>query len=244
MILEEKNVVEVNGRIGFLEKLKKDVFQIHVFDESSKSFKVFKNVTARTAGIVQSDSSKMSVELKAHFEKVFKSLKKDDLVQFKDNEGVEKTGVVSKGGRNPTVIYENGTLQCSGPAHIFKLVDKPFVEVADDSMKDWDISGYKEYTRMSEETVAFNAYVTYKGKKVFAAENTGKGGCNMYTILKLEHRELMNKFKEDVQKWKEKYSKQEQLFEVEDLWFEWCSKNLPLGQTAQQYWEDFDKFMS
>lgn len=244
MILEEKNVVEVNGRVGFAEKLKKDVFQIHIFDEASQSFKVYKNVTSRTAGISKSDESKMSKELKAHFEKVFKSLKKDDWVQFKDDKDNVKTGLVSKGGRNPVVIYENGTLQCSGPAHIFSVIDKPVIEDADDSMKDWGILGYKEYPRMSEETTAFNAYVTHKGKKVFAVENSGKGSCNDYMTLKPEYKELMNQFESDLKQWKEKYSKQEKVFEIESLWLEWFTQNRSLGQTAQQYWSDFDKLMS
>lgn len=246
MIIEEKNVVEVNGRVGFAEKLRKGVFQIHFFDEVSQSFKVYKNVTSMTAGIVKSDESKMSKELKAHFEKVFKSLKKDEWVQFKDDKGDEKTGVVSKGGRNPIVIYENGTLQCSGPAYIFKVITKPNIDDSDDIMKDWGISGYKEHKRMSEETTAFNAYITYKGKKVFAAKNDGKGGCNFYTRLNLkpEYRELMEKFKSDAEQWKKAHSKTESVLEIEDLWLEWYSKSRPLGETAKQYWDGFDALMA
>lgn len=46
------------------------------------------------------------------------------------------------------------------------------------------LKGFKEYPKMSEETLAFSADIAYKGKVVGAVKNDGRGGCNMiYWVL-------------------------------------------------------------
>lgn len=46
------------------------------------------------------------------------------------------------------------------------------------------IKNVKTCTWMSEETLAFQADVYVDGQKAFTAENTGKGGANMYFPVK------------------------------------------------------------
>lgn len=167
-------------------------------------------------------------------------LKKGDRVEFNDRDGTVKAGVVERGGAKVTVVLDGGKMQMRGPASLFKLSDKPLPKDPPHPMDDWDIVGYK--AAGGEETIRFEATITYKGKKVLHASNGGFGGSNQYGALRGVDRAIEKKFFDDARQWAADHGA-DNPFEPEDSWVTWKTNEAPYGITAQNHWDEYNSFL-
>lgn len=249
MTIKKGNVVEIRdgkNTIGFVES-GRDKFKVVFHDAVSDIFKLYPNVTVAHLKVV--DDSLMSDKLKERYLQSFgkseSSLKKDQFVKFKDGKGVEQVGYVAKGGANPTVIFDDGKYQIKGPASMFAVTEVVLENDEPSAMDDWSLIGYKEFTSLSEETVAYSTGIAYKGKKALVAENTGKGECDRVGCFKYtpENIALEKKFYEDLKAWAAQFST-EKHFEIDSLWVQWSANERKQGITAKKYFQRFDQEMS
>lgn len=165
------------------------------------------------------------------------TLKKGTRVEFHDQDGTFKTGVVQSGGAKVKVVLDGGKYQVTGPAHLFTVSEKPLPKDPPHPMDDWGIVGYR--TAGGEETVKFEATITYKGQKVLHASNDGIGGPNRYDPLRGVDRTIMQKFVADAKQWAADHGA-ENPFEPEDSWVSWKTAEAPYGVTAQQHWDEYN----
>jgi len=247
MSIKKSDVVEIRDtkkNIGFVLS-GRDKFKVVFYDDVAGSYRVYPSLTESHLKVV--DKSLMPEKLKERYEQEFnatdgQSLKKGQFVKFKDEKGVEQTGYVEKGGVTPTVIFNNGRLQIKAPSRIFSVTEPVFEKDEPSSMDNWSIVGYKEFKSLSDETVAYTAFIAYKGKKVLTAENTGKGGCDRIGCVKYseESLKLEKIFYEDLKLWEKQFST-ENHFEIDSLWIDWSVNDKKQGITAKRYFKNFEK---
>lgn len=166
-------------------------------------------------------------------------LKKGDRVEFTDRDGTVKTGVVQRGGANVSVMLDGGKISVRGSASVFRLSDKPLPTDVPHPMDDWGIVGYKEAG--GEETIRFEATITYKGKKVIHSANGGFGGPNQYSPLRGVDRSILQTFFAAAKQWAADHGAEDPI-EPEDSWVTWKTNEAPYGVTAQQHWDEYNSF--
>ena len=170
-------------------------------------------------------------------------LKKGDRVEFTEK-GETKYGVVSRGGAGKiTVIMDGGEFQVTGHAPIFRKSDKPLaVDTEPSPMDDYGMVGYKEFS--SPDGGGFNAFITYKGKKILSAHDGGHGGeVEIHSVKKGSHywnSPEQVKFQEDAKAWALQFGDKDG-FGAVDCWIEWYAHKRPYGVTAKMYWEEFNR---
>jgi hypothetical protein len=208
------------------------------YSNKTKDLRQFSNVNSSHPDLNLSTYSKMPKKLKDKHDIEFKSLKKGAIVEF-DNDGETTIGVVEKGGNMPTIVYDNGSLAIKGHASLFTEIDDSKLEKDEPSVMDkWTVVSYKEHKRMSEETIAFNAYIALNGKKVFAVENTGKGGCmSLHGCSSVYDKKSNDLFEKDLLEWAKQFGMTWKPFELDEEWVLWFSRDKPLKVTAKQHFE-------
>lgn len=172
------------------------------------------------------------------------TLSKGDRTEY-DDAGTLRYGTVTKGGKNVQVVLDGGAYTVTGPASAFKVSDNPLPKDAPHPMDDWDVVGYKEFSRMSQETTAFDATVTYKGEPVLHAQNSGTGGCNTYYRTPTAPALADRKLEEDAKQWALDHGLEDGgFFEAADTWLNWKTTQAPYGVTAKDFFEKWNRSMA
>lgn len=167
---------------------------------------------------------------------VGKAFAKGDRVCF-DHRGETLHGVVTKGGAaRIVVVLDGGRQRTSGPAAGFRASDKPLPKDPPSEMDRWGVVDHRASARMSEETEAFTATVTYDGKPVAHARNDGRGGCNLYQPLPGQGRDLLDRLHADAAEWTRRNGGEP--FEPEDDWLSWAANERPFGVTAADHFAE------
>ena len=85
-------------------------------------------------------------------------------MQFKRNDRVEITckgeilhGTVKTAGARVTAILDGGKEKIAAPVTAFRPSTKPLPVEPPSTMDGYAVTGFREYSRLSEETVAFSA---------------------------------------------------------------------------------------
>ena len=160
-------------------------------------------------------------------------MRKGTRVEF-TYEGNLSYGVVMKGGIKPTIMFDGGVLQISGPANAFRKSKHPLPVDEPSVMDKYSIVGYKD-TGYGDETPQFNAEITLNGSVIMTALNIGQGGCNMYTAI---NREVSDQFEADAKEWGKQFG-YPYGFEVEDTWVEWVTREKIYGVLAVDYFKEY-----
>lgn len=168
--------------------------------------------------------------------------RKGDRVEFDDN-GVTKYGVVSKGGaKKIEVIADGAEFIVKGHAAGFRPSNQPIPMDSEPSpMDDYGVKGYKEFK--SFDGGGFNAYITYKGKKILEAFDEGNGGeVSTHGIggTPYSRSPEEEKFYADAKAWAIQFGDSNG-FGAVGMWFDWYVHERPYGVTARMYWDKFNK---
>ena len=169
-------------------------------------------------------------------------LRKGDRVEFTDK-GVTKYGVVSKGGSKKVEVTLDGAEYCvRGSAGAFRKSDYPLpVDTEPSPMDNYAVTGYKEFK--SFDGGGFNAYITYKGKKILEAFDEGNGGeVNIHGIGGTPYARSPEeeKFYADAKAWAIQFGDSNG-FGAVGMWFEWYVYERPYGVTSKAFWDKFNK---
>lgn len=172
-------------------------------------------------------------------------LRKGDRVEY-TTKGETKYGVVLKGGSGTiTVVLDGGECQAQGHASSFRKSNHPLpVDTEPSPMDDYAVTGYKEFA--SPDGGGFNAFVTYKGKKILSVHDAGQGGEVEYHGVGKDgaywNSPEEKKFKEDAKAWAIQFGNRNG-FGAADCWIEWYVWKRPYGVTARTYWEEFERML-
>lgn len=219
------------------------------YDEKSDSMKVYKAVPANSPQVTKPPvgSVLMHPKLQARYEQDFMTITKGNYVEFEDKDGTKHQGYVVKGGNKPSVLYDQGNKQCSGPAHLFTLIDAPVLTADEPSvMDDWAVSKYKEYKGMSQETIAFTADIYYKGESVFTVRNDGQGGSMELNLHKYDerHKTLRETFNKNAVEWAKQFGLKDEPFEIDEDWVHWYANDRILGVNARTHFARQNELMA
>jgi hypothetical protein len=103
-------------------------------------------------------------------------------------------------------------------------------------MDRWRLKSYQRHKSMSQETTAFNATVLLDGKPAFFAENSGRGGCNLYRPIAPDSHAKIDAFTADAKTWA-KENGDDNPFEPDGLWIEWAGQHAKTGLTAKAFYK-------
>jgi hypothetical protein len=253
MKLGNGDIVQIENHTAYVVNAKAGVVDLVRYDDASKQLKVIKRISEVHPAIRSIGNLSMHPALKARYELDFTKLSKGQYVEFVDAKGIKHTGVVEKGGTKISVVYDEGTMVCKGPASLFKVIAKPEMKEEPSVMDDWTVVGFKEHKDMSEETVAFTGKVAFRGKVVFEVSNRGHGGCmDIYLIASnlisdnsdVKSKSLLEKFQKDAVAWAKQFGLKGEPIEVDESWVLWFATERPLGITAKKYFENHNQLMA
>lgn len=182
-------------------------------------------------------------KLKKLLDKSIASHKKLDFVTF-EYKGKQTNGTVIKGGSKVVVLLEDGEIEISGSAHLFKKIESPIIEIPKE-LKDWSFVGYKEHKQMSRGTTAFNATAKYKNKKVLDLSNDGRGAC--MSTYQLEDPDSRTVGYDDFRKAVESSvkalfpdsDKRPSLSDIDEYYVHWFNNDKKFNITWKQYLNNF-----
>jgi hypothetical protein len=167
-------------------------------------------------------------------------MKKGDKVKLVLN-GKDYFGVLSKGGKRPTMVLIGGDKQITVPASKLVKDDFKLPEDPPNCMSDWTLKNYKEYEQMSEETDAFTAVICYKGKPVITVKNDGRGGCNDYQPVSFKSAKdpvtSVRAFINAAEEWAKLFIND--AYDPADYWLVWQAHHALYGCTAKKYFDDY-----
>ena len=154
--------------------------------------------------------------------------KKGDVVDVLAPDGNTLRGIVTKVAKVYATVRTLHS-EVDAPFDLITTADATPGADASDAMKDYDVKSYKEHRELSEETEAFSAKITYRGKVVLEASNNGHGGCNMYypTVKGGPN------FHADVKRWAEENGHPNPI-EPEDTWIDWHRVGRLIGVPATE----------
>ncbi|MTH95624.1 hypothetical protein [Roseibium sp. RKSG952] len=162
------------------------------------------------------------------------SFTKNDRVEFDGKDGVI-LGVVTRGGARISVVADGGVLKYSVPPAILRHSKVPLPKDPPHEMDRWQLSGFKSYPSMSEETLCFETNITFDGKKVLCARNAGHGGCDSFYALDYSEN-YEKKFSEAVIKWMEDNGFPDCSGDLSvALWMKYKTDLAPYGVLASDY---------
>lgn len=158
------------------------------------------------------------------------------------SKGVMQYGIVEKGGRKTVhVIHDGGKLVTKGDARCFRPSAHPLPNADEpNSMSDYGLKSVKVAEHLSQETLAYTAIITYKGKPIARVENAGHGGPDNVHPYKFDApnaREAVDKFLADATKWVEENRPAictGRVYEPEASWISWERDQRQYGQTAKE----------
>lgn len=176
-----------------------------------------------------------------------KQFKKGDRVCWRstDEEGnvTLKHGTITKGGKNIVATMDGGKYEVKGKPTQFRYSDKPIPKDPTSPMDDYSVTKYKEIPEMSDETTAYVATISYKGKPVLQAQNQGCGGDTMLHLIANEPLTVsssIDMFIKAAKAWATQFG-QTKPFEAYDEWIDWYVNYRPFAVTAAAYNEDIEK---
>jgi hypothetical protein len=162
------------------------------------------------------------------------SFSKNDRVEFDGKDGVI-LGVVTRSGVKISVVADGGEMKYSVPPAILRHSEVPLPKDPPHEMDRWQLSGYKSYPSMSEETLCFETNITFDGKKVLSAKNDGRGGCDFFYPLDRSE-DFVKKFNEAAIKWMEDNGFPDCDGELSvTLWMQYKTDFAPYGVLASDY---------
>ncbi len=161
---------------------------------------------------------------------------KRDRVEFKDDGGKLLHGTVESGDMfKVKVVLDGGEMVYEVPQRELAASTKVLAKPAPSVMDDWGVRSYKAVPALSEETEAFTADITYKGKSVIKAKNDGHGGCNMYH----GDRAMVDRFQADAKAWFDE-ANVEHLIEAADHFVTWHATLRPYAVDAMEHLREYD----
>jgi len=152
--------------------------------------------------------------------------------------GVLKHGTVTtfRNGR-VTALIDGGVEKISGSVACFKPSSKVVAPEPFSPLDGYDVINYRRYAGLSQETDAFTAHITWKGKRAIEVSNDGQGGCNRYHRIDINDRKVEDTFHAAAVAWAKLNGCDLDPTTAADLWVSW--KNEPAGQTAREYLAPF-----
>lgn len=174
------------------------------------------------------------------------TFKKGDRVEYTEK-GETKYGVVSKGGaKSISIVLDGGQYQVKGHPSLFQPSSHPLPRDTEPSPMDgYAVTSFKEFA--SPDGGGFNAFITYRGKKILSAHDGGYGGeVEFHSVKKDGHywnSPEQTKFHEDAQAWAIQFGDKNG-FGAAACWIEWYVYKRPYGVTAKMYWDEFKKMLA
>ncbi len=164
-------------------------------------------------------------------------MKKWDRVEF-TVQGEVKVGTAASVGKKTARVVIDGMEQEYGvPVSMLRPSQTQPPKDEPSPIDRWGLAGYKEAG--GEETVRFECYVTYDGKKVLIASNGGTGGCNHYSPLEAGGMKHLDRLRKDVEAAVKQFGGKEK-YEPEDCWLGWKA-SFSRFLTFRQYLAQWDK---
>jgi hypothetical protein len=149
------------------------------------------------------------------------AVKKWDRVEFTNGKKGVVTGTVLKGGaKKARVVADGGKSEYDVPVQALRPTTVAAPKDEPSSLDRWGLSGYKEAG--GEDTVCFDAYVTFDGKRVLHARNSGTGGSNIYQPLEAGGRRHIDQLDADAKAFVAANGGGVE-YEVIDCWLGWKS---------------------
>ncbi len=159
------------------------------------------------------------------------SLRKGDRVEYLKNGVVEHYGVISKGGKNVTMVIDGAKQQISGPTSLFQLSEYPLPVDIPNPMDKWSVKKFKAFKDGHGDSPTFSATICLNNKKVGTAENNGWGGPNLYYF---NSRSDGSKFDSDIKEWAFQFSAPSDAIELADFWLFWYVEEKSYGVTSEE----------
>lgn len=164
-------------------------------------------------------------------------MRKGNRVEF-TYEGNLSYGVVMKGGKKPTVIFDGGITQIVGPATTFRLSNHPLPVDEPSVMDKYSIIKYKD-TGFGDETPQFGGKIVLDGKVILYVRNVGQGGCNMYQRNPKNLIDgIQKQFEDDAKEWGKQFGYPYD-FEIHDTWVDWAANEKIYGKLAVDYFKRY-----
>ena len=137
-------------------------------------------------------------------------------------------------------------LRISGPAQCFMPAnfELPYPEPSQTSMDGYEVRNYKEYPRLSQETIAYNADIFLNGVKVACADNRGNGGCDCFTPANGFTQADVANLQKRAKAWWQECGGNVNAFETTDKWLDWYVNQKPCGITAKAYVQKYETEMA
>ena len=172
----------------------------------------------------------------------WKKLSKGDKVSFYHGEKKETVnGVVTKGGSNKVSVRLVGSMDTvfTGGVLAFRATtfELPAPDPSPSSMDGWEVKSYKSYPRISDETLAYAAYLYFKGKKVVHAMNRGQGASDEYCPVGKNDYSIVEKLEKDALEWAQTCGSTKP-FEPVSSFISWYMEHRNYGVTARMFIQD------
>jgi len=172
--------------------------------------------------------------------------KKNDRVEWSDEDGSVKTGTVSVVRAVPGrldivkvfVIVDGGKFKVSGSSMLFRPSSVALPVDQPSAMDKWGVKSYRCIG--VDDTPIFTCKITLNGKNVGSAKNGGYGGPNEHWFDTVQ---IRDSFFSDLKLWWEQFGGRS-VYSVDDLWLDWFVNHKKFGQTAQEYISEFNNSMA
>lgn len=185
--------------------------------------------------LLRESTKPLPPKLKEYLENSGKKFSKGDRVMFSGSDGEVVHGTVQRAGASVTVIQDGGDVKWQVSASTLKPSDITPKKDSPHEMDRWGVSGYKAYESMSEETLAFEAYITMDGEKVLYAKNDGQGGPNIYHPINKQTYKVVSQFEQCATDWLVDHGyPEDRVFEGADTWINWKANKAPYNVTAKE----------
>ena len=151
-------------------------------------------------------------------------------------------GTVLSVAKAAKVMVDGGQHEFTVPLGLLAPSTKALPAPVPDAMDDWGVTSYKEMRSLSEETTAFSAKVTFRGKVVMLASNHGTGGCNRYDALPGAPPRIAATFAAAAKDWFARHGAPV-VTEAEDLFLTWHTVRRPYAVTAKEFVREYDEML-
>lgn len=163
------------------------------------------------------------------------TFKKNDRVEFNNKSEIIYGTVRKSGADRCEVIKDGAKYTYKVPNTLLRPSQEPLPTLPANPMDVWGIRKYREIKASSEETTCFSAEITYEGKPVIYAENSGKGGCDLYRPTNGEYKTVAQ-FEADAKKWVIDHGMPEKNYlEAANMWIVWKNERAPYGGSPEDF---------
>lgn len=194
------------------------------YSNMSHRIEIFTGVPKSSPYLKHCDEREFHPKLKEAYQIVFKPLEKGTIVKFNIKKKYHIGQVIIPGSK-PTVLYDK-TKKIRAISTFFKRV----TDCTADSLNAagnirWSVEQFIEYPDVSMHSKAFCSYISYKGKKVIVAKNTGDGDKIYFKDVKSDSTAYTDLFLKEMRNWATKHKFTYSESDMAEQWILWFVYN-------------------